>query len=70
MIFKGILLWSTAFIVVIYTGSVDSLIEDSILIFLLATAAVFLLLYVCHKVITLDEFKELSGYSIVTKFFN
>ena len=63
LILKGILLYTTIIVVILYVCGVDSIYNNGY--FLPATGIVALLIYICYKTITEEEADILSG----NKFF-
>lgn len=59
LILKGILLYTTIIVAMLYVCVVDSIYEDGY--FLTATGIVALLIYICYKTITEEEADILSG---------
>lgn len=64
MILKGMLLWVTAFAVMLFMSGVDSITDQGYLVPWLVVCAV--LCYLCYKFISEKELEVLSGY----KWFN
>lgn len=63
-ILKGLLLWVTALVVMLFMSGVDSITDQGYLVPWLVVCAV--LCYLCYKFISEEEFEVLSGY----KWFN
>lgn len=59
LILKGILLYTTMILAILYICGVDSIYDNGY--FLLATGIVALLIYICYKTITEEEADILSG---------
>ena len=59
LILKGILLYTTIILAILYICGVDSIYDNGY--FLLATGIVALLIYICYKTITEEEANILSG---------
>lgn len=59
LILKGILLYTTIIVVILYVCGVDSTYDNGY--FFLATSIVALLIYICYKTITKKEANILSG---------
>lgn len=59
LILKGILLYTTMILVMLYICGVDSIYDNGY--FLPATGIVALLIYICYKTITEEEADILSG---------
>lgn len=64
MILKGMLLWVTALVVMLFMSGVDSITDQGYLVPWLVVCAV--LCYLCYKFISEKELEVLSGY----KWFN
>ena len=59
-ILKGLLLWVTALVVMLFMSGVDSITDQGCLVPWLVVCAV--LCYLCYKFISEEELKILSGY--------
>lgn len=66
LILKGMLLYATAFVVILFIGGIDGLIETPVNI-LLWLSAIIMLITSCRKTITLRELYKLSGYDIFNR---
>ena len=64
LILKGIMLWTTAFMSALFIAGIDSIYDNGYI--LQTIAAVALMIFCCHKLISEDEFEILSLY----KWFN
>lgn len=64
LIIKGILLYTTFIVAFLYVAGIDSIYDEGY--FLIATAIVALLIYICKCTITEEELNILLG----DKFFN
>ena len=63
MILKGVLLWITAFLMVIALSS-------TVAMMLTLSIIILPLVYICFKVLTLRDIIKLSGYDIWYKWIN
>lgn len=59
-ILKGVLLWVTAFAVILFISGVDSIVDQGYLVPWLVVCAV--LCHLCYKLISEEEFNILTGY--------
>ena len=57
LILKGVLLWTTAFIVTLFISGIDGIPFSYIIVSLIVIP---ILCYTCHKVISEDELKPLT----------
>lgn len=64
LILKGVLLWVTAFAVILFISGVDSLYDNGYFIYSIVICAV--LCYACYNLISENELKEITLY----KWFN
>lgn len=60
LIFKGILLWATTFLGVIYIAGIDSFFKASFLLGLGFLIILILFGYTCYKVISEDELEKIT----------
>lgn len=67
LIAKGILLWLTALVVLLYICSIDSIIDKSLFWSATALAITTELVLACLIYITKDEYKIISGYNLLSK---
>ena len=67
LITKGILLWLTALVVLLFICSIDSIIDKSLFWFAIALAINIELVLACLIYITEDEYKIISGYNLLSK---
>lgn len=67
LIAKGILLWLTALVVLLYICSIDSIIDKSLFWSAIALAITTELVLACLIYITEDEYKIISGYNLLSK---
>lgn len=63
MILKGVLLWVTAFLIVIALSS-------TVTMLLTLSIIILPLIYICFQVLTLRDIVKLSGYDIWYKWLN
>lgn len=66
MMVKGILLWGTILATVMFLMAIDSLSRLPMWIWYAVTVV---LVIICKCVVTLDEFKKLTGVSFLSKYF-
>lgn len=59
-IIKGILLWTTAFVTILFVVGVDSLYDNGY--FFQTLIAVIVMIFCCYKLISEEEFEVLSLY--------
>lgn len=67
LILKGILLWLTALVVLLFICSIDSIIDKSLFWSVIALAITVELVLACLIYITEDEYKIISGYNLLSK---
>ena len=67
LIAKGILLWLTALVVLLYICSIDSIIDKSLFWSAIALVITTELVLACLIYITDDEYKIISGYNLLSK---
>lgn len=67
LIAKGILLWLTALVVLLFICSIDSIIDKSLFWFAITLAINIELILACLIYITKDEYKIISGYNLLSK---
>ena len=67
LITKGILLWLTALVILLFICSIDSIIDKSLFWFAIALAINIELVLACLIYITEDEYKIISGYNLLSK---
>ena len=67
LIAKGILLWLTALVVLLFICSIDSIIDKSLFWSAIALAITTELVLFCLIYITDDEYKIISGYNLLSK---
>lgn len=68
LILKGILLWVTILITILFISSIDSIIDNGYLFY--DIAIIIILIFTCYKVITEKEVEILSGTKLFEKWFN
>ena len=67
LIAKGILLWLTALVVLLFICSIDSIIDKSLFWSVIALAITTELVLACLNYITDDEYKIISSYNLLSK---
>ena len=67
LIAKGILLWLTALVVLLFICSIDSIIDKSLFWSVIALAITTELVLACLIYITEDDIKIISGYNLLSK---
>ena len=67
LIAKGILLWLTALVVLLFICSIDSIIDKSLFWSAIALAITTELVLACLIYITDDEYKIILGYNLLSK---
>lgn len=67
LVLKGILLWLTALVVLLFICSIDSIIDKSLFWSAIALAITTELVLACLIYITDDEYKIISGYNLLSK---
>lgn len=60
LIFKGVLLWVTAFTVILFISGVDGIYDNGY--FIHSIIACVILCYTCYKLISEEEFEILTIY--------
>ena len=60
LILKGIMLWTTAFVTMLFIAGMDSIYDNGY--FLQTLAVVVVMILCCHKLISEEEFEVLSLY--------
>lgn len=63
LIIKGILLWTTSFMTMLFIAGVDSLYDNGY--FLQTLAAVVVMILCCYKLISKEEFKKVTFYNLL-----
>lgn len=62
-IIKGILLWTTAFVTILFVAGVDSIYDNGY--FFQTLIAVAVIIFCCCKLISKEEFKKITFYNIL-----
>ena len=70
LIAKGLLLWATAFLVLLSICTIDSIYNINVFLPLIILMVDILLVLACLVYITEDEYKVISGYNWITKKLN
>lgn len=70
LIAKGLLLWTTAFLVLFSICAIDSIYNISMFLPLVVLMVDILMVLVCLTYITEDEYRVISGYNWFTKKLN
>ena len=70
LIEKGLLLWTTAFLVIFSICTIDSIYNINVFLPLIILMVDILLVLACLVYITEDEYKVISGYNWITKKLN
>lgn len=70
LIAKGLLLWATAFLVILSICTIDSIYNINVFLPLIILMVDILLVLACLVYITEDEYKVISGYNWITKKLN
>lgn len=63
LIIKGIMLWITAFVTVLFVSGVDSIYDNGY--FFQTLIAVAIMIFCCYKLISEEEFKKITFYNIL-----
>ena len=63
LILKGILLWTTAFVTILFVAGIDSIYDNGY--FFQALIAVVVMIFCCHKLISEEEFKKVTFYNLL-----
>lgn len=63
LILKGIMLWITAFVTVLFIAGVDSIYDNGY--FFQTLIAVVVMIFCCHKLISEEEFKKVTFYNLL-----
>ena len=67
LIAKGLLLWATAFLVLFFICTIDSIYNINVFLPLITLMVDILLVFTCLAYITEDEYKVISGYNLLSK---
>ena len=70
LIAKGLLLWTTEFLVIFSICTIDSIYNINVFLPLIILMVDILLVLACLVYITEDEYKVISGYNWITKKLN
>ena len=62
-IIKGILLWTTAFVAILFVAGVDSIYDNGY--FFQTLIAVIVMIFCCYKLISEGEFKKITFYNLL-----
>ena len=62
-IIKGILLWTTGFMTVLFIAGIDSIYDNGY--FFQTLAVVIVMILCCHKLISEEEFKKVTFYNLL-----
>ena len=62
-IIKGILLWTTAFVAILFVAGIDSIYDNGY--FFQTLIAVVVMIFCCHKLISEEEFKKVTFYNLL-----
>ena len=62
-IIKGILLWTTAFVTILFVAGVDSIYNNGY--FFQTLMAVAVMIFCCYKLISKEEFKKVTLYNLL-----
>ena len=63
LILKGIMLWITAFVTVLFIAGIDSIYNNGY--FFQTLAVVIVMILCCHKLISEEEFKKVTFYNLL-----
>lgn len=63
LILKGIMLWITAFVTILFVVGIDSIYDNGY--FFQALIAVVVMIFCCHKLISEEEFKIVTFYNLL-----
>lgn len=62
LILKGILLWTTAFVTVLFIAGIDSIYDNG---YFFLTTIVAVMIFCCYKLISEEEFKKVTFYNLL-----
>lgn len=62
-IIKGILLWTTAFVTILFVAGIDSICDNGY--FFQTFIAVAVMIFCCYKLISEEEFKKVTFYNLL-----
>lgn len=63
LILKGVMLWITAFVTILFVAGVDSIYDNGY--FFQALIAVVVMIFCCCKLISEEEFKKVTFYNLL-----
>ena len=63
LIIKGIMLWITAFVTILFVSGVDSIYDNGY--FFQTFVAVVVMIFCCYKLISEEEFKKITFYNLL-----
>ena len=63
LILKGIMLWTTAFVTVLFIAGIDSIYDNGY--FFQILIAIVVMIFCCCKLISEEEFKKITFYNIL-----
>ena len=63
LISKGILLWTTAFVIMFFIAGADSICDNGY--FFQTFIAVVVMIFCCYKLISEEEFKKVTFYNLL-----
>ena len=63
LIIKGIMLWITAFVTILFISGVDSIYDNGY--FFQTLIAVAVMIFCCYKLISEEEFKKVTFYNLL-----
>ena len=63
LILKGIMLWITAFVTILFVAGVDSIYNNGY--FFQTLMAVAVMIFCCYKLISKEEFKKVTFYNLL-----
>lgn len=69
-ILKGILLWITALTMMLFVGSIDSIVDKGLVVTLIWIVSCVVLYNLCRVTISIRELYTLSGYKFFYKLMN
>ena len=70
LILKGLLVWITTFLFLLYLSCLESLIEQNYTsLLLIFTVILFTLLILCNVNISEKDLKIVSGYNVIKNYF-
>lgn len=63
LILKGVMLWITAFVTILFVVGVDSIYDNGY--FFQTFIAVVVMIFCCYKLISEEEFKKVTFYNLL-----